>query len=700
MTVRSEPTQSAIDSLLKPKSVVVVGASPKGRGFTSAPLRNLSRHGYRGSVYAVNPHYDDIDGVMCRPDVASLPETPDTAVIVVGARRVPTALAECAAAGVRSATVIAGGFAELGTEGAQLETEIRATVATTGIRLVGPNTAGLLNVADDYVPRAGLNHPESLRRGGMAILTQSGALCNTLLNRVLAYGHGVSYAVATGSQWDLDLWDFVDYYLADERTHAILTIAEGLKDAEKFLTTARWAARVGKPIILFKPGHSTLGTAAAQTHSGALAGASDVQLSLMRENGVIVVDELDELWETGQLFERWNTPARPPERPWRLGIATYSGGDGVLAVDAADIAGLDCPSPSRETCEALDATFQLATPGNPFDYTGEVVDKPELIGPATRVLLDDPAFDMFLIAAPVWSGHFAKWILGPAVDEAAARPDRPTAISLWAAGEVTAQARALVLDTGLPLFDGSHRAVRAMGRYASFHAQARRWAARPPVWHAASSSADDRPTLVLDYWSSRSALRSAGVPFNIAATASDPEGAAGAAERLGFPVTVKVSSNLVVHKAAAGAVHLYLTDAASVRAAAADMLTRFPAALLVVETYTPSVAMALIGGHRDPEFGPIVVTGLGGGYAEAYRDVAHVRCPADAAEARRALLATNFGRMLGDGSARVDQLCSLVVQVSAWFAAHPEIASFDVNPVLLGLDGGMVAVDARVETAG
>jgi acyl-CoA synthetase (NDP forming) len=698
MVLRSEQTRSAIDSVLRPKSVVVIGASPRGRGFTSAPLKNLKRHRFPGAVYAVNPNYDDIDGVLCRPDVASLPEAPDTAVIVVGARRAPGALAECAAAGVRSATIIAGGFAELGDDGARLEAQIRTTLATTGIRLVGPNTAGLMNVADDYVPRAGLNHPEPARRGALAIATQSGALCNTLLNRVFAYGHGLTYAVATGSQWDLDLWDFVDYYIADERTRAILTITEGLKDAEKFLTTARRAAAAGKPIILLKPGRSELGTAAVQTHSGALAGAADVQLSLTRENGVIVVDELDELWETGQLFERWSAPVVPPARPWRLGISTYSGGDGVLAADAAELAGLHCPPPSPATREALAATFDLATPGNPFDYTGEVVDKPELIGPATRALLDDPSFDIFLVAAPVWSAHFAKWILGPAVDEAAARPGQLAAVSLWSAGEVTAEAEELALSSGLPLFDGSHRAVRAMGRYASFHAESHRWADEPSP-ASAPGQPEGRVTAVLDYWASRAVLSAAGIAFNEAELVSDPQGAAEAAERLGHPVTMKVSSNLVVHKAAAGAVRLYLNDGASVRTAAAEMLSRFPDARLIVEAYTPSVAMALVGGHRDPEFGPIIVTGLGGGYAEAYHDVAHVRCPAGPSVARRALLATTFGRMLGDGSERLTQLSAAVAHASRWFAAHPEVDSFDINPVLLGLDGAMVAVDARVETS-
>jgi acyl-CoA synthetase (NDP forming) len=632
--------------------------------------------------------------------VAALPAVPDTAVVVVGARRVPQALADCAAAGVRSATVIAGGFGELGDEGARLEEEIRTIARESDLRLVGPNTAGLMNIVDGYVPRAGLNHPDALTRGGLAVITQSGALCNTVMLRILAHGHGLTYAVATGSQWDLDLWDFVDYCTADERTRAILTVAEGLKDPERFLRAARRAAAAGKPIILLKPGRSELGGQAVQTHSGALAGAADVQLSLMQENGVIVVDELDELWETGQLFDRWPLGSHSAgDHTHSLGISTYSGGDGALAVDAAETAGLICPPPAPATQQELSRLFELARPGNPFDLTGEVIDKPELIGPATAALIADDTFDLFLMAVPAWSGHFAKWTLGPALDEVAKRPDKRVAVSLWSAGGITAEAERLVLDAGLPLFDGSQRAVRAMGRYADFVAASGRWDPEQRTEHVGATTGSDKQSTVHDYWTSRKLLSGAGIPFNEARLVNSPDEAADAAEQVGYPVTLKLSSSAIVHKAAAGGVRLYLPDRANVRQAAEEMLASGSGADLVVESFTPSVSMALLGGHRDVEFGPVVVAGLGGGYAEAYRDVAHVRCPADPSEVTRALARTTFGRMLGAGGERFTRLAALIAVASSWFAEHPEVDSFDINPVLLGLDGHIIAVDARVATS-
>jgi hypothetical protein len=259
-------------------------------------------------------------------------------------------------------------------------------------------------------------------------------------------------------------------------------------------------------------------------------------------------------------------------------------------------------------------------------------------------------------------------------------------------------AERLVLEAGVPLFDGSQRAVRAMGRYADFCAEAHRWAGGPAGQHVGSTPGTEEPPVVHDYWASRALLHDAGVPFNEARLVDGPDAAATAADELGYPVTLKLSAVDIVHKAAAGALRLYLRDRDAVREAAREMATRSPGAGIVVEAFTPSVAMALLGGQRDPEFGPIVVAGLGGGYAESYRDVTHVRCPAEPGEVTGALSRTAFGRMLGANTERFARMVDVIAVASWWFAEHGEVDSFDINPVLLGLDGRIVAVDARVTT--
>jgi acetyltransferase len=246
------------------------------------------------------------------------------------------------------------------------------------------------------------------------------------------------------------------------------------------------------------------------------------------------------------------------------------------------------------------------------------------------------------------------------------------------------------------LFDGSHRAVRAIGGYFEFiRSRDRLRLEEAAGGHVTVRS--DQPGRILDYWDSRVVLESSGITFNQARAATDVDAAVIAANSVGFPVTLKVSSNSAVHKAAAGGVRLFVPDVASLRCEVTQMLDAFPDAKVVVERFTPGAAMALVGGHCDPEFGPVVVFGLGGGYAEAYRDVVHLQCPAGRAQVVAALASTKFGTMLRPESESFAAIVNTVVDASQWFARATDIRSFDVNPILIGLDGHPVAVDARVE---
>lgn len=684
---------AAILAALDPSSVVVIGASPQGRGFTAAPLKNLRRHGYRGEVYAVNPKYDEIDGVPCFSSVADLPIVPEAAVLVVGARRVPAALRECADAGVRVATVIAGGFAELGAEGVRLENEVREIIAGSALRMHGPNTAGLMSVSSAYVPRAALNHPDDLRTGGFAIVTQSGALCNTLTNRVLARGLGITHAIATGSQWDLDQWDFTDYLIDREDVAAVATIVEGIEDARKALAVVERGAAAGKPVIVLKPGVSELGANAVRTHSGALSGDSEVELAVLADHGAIVVNTIDELWECAQLFDAWRGAT---VGDGGLAIATYSGGDGALAVDEADRMNLRCATLSEATVAKLDGMYTLATAANPFDFTGEVVDRPELIEPTVESLLTDPQVGALLVAAPVWSGHFARWIVGPAVEAAARQKNVPVAVSLWSAGDVTAEAEAMVRDAGLPLFDGSPGAVRAIARYDRWHRE-RSDFRRASDTTAPPLTSEPRVARILGYGESREILAEADLPFNIAETVGNRESLERVLDEIGLPVTLKASAPSIVHKAAAGAVRLCIPSRAEAMRAFDELVALAPDVEVTVEQYVPSTAMLFVGGRRSASFGPVLIVGLGGGYAEAFHDVAHAEAPLTAEQALRALATTKVYRSIESNATAVGAITDLLVRVSGWFAQRDRVESFDLNPVLVSIDGHLTAVDARVE---
>ncbi|MBA3741963.1 acetate--CoA ligase family protein [Sporichthya sp.] len=678
--------------------MVVIGATDTPGAMTSAPVRNLVRHGYSGQISVVNPRRDEVCGFPCYAEVIALPEVPDTAVLVVGAARVPQVLRQCAEHGIRTATVIAGGFDEgaADAEGERRGTELRELLRETGLRLLGPNTAGLVNLTDSYVPRGSLNHPADLPTGRVGIVTQSGGLCNIVLNRAGANGVGVAMAVATGNQLDLDLWDLARYMLDDDGIDVIVMVVEGFKSPAKFVEVALYARAVRKPIVLHKLGSSDAGRKMVATHSGALAGAPDVQRAVMAELGVIQVDDIDQLWEVASLVTAWGPPVSAVKT---LGVITLSGGDGAILADVAGPLGITLPEPTPLLRESAAKRWPGVHVDNPFDSQAATAvtgrsEWPEQVA----AFADDTAYDVVLLSLPVLATPDVVPVIAPHLQGLSAPRRARTAVSMWTAGAATEPASAVLRACRLPTFASSDRAIRAIATYGLC---GRRASLPLPVELAQRS--DPGPlvdaTATRPYWTSRQELAALGVPLNDAVLVSDHDAAVEAARVLGYPVTVKLSSTEAVHKADAGGVFLGLRSEAEVGRATESILRRglaFGAGEgIVIEAHIDGTLPAFIGGHRDPEFGPIVLAGLGGGFVEPYADIARATCPADRRRIESALADTTFGRMLARRAATLDSFIDLVVHLSSLFAAQDDLVSFDVNPLLVRADGSLVAVDAR-----
>src|SRR5581483_4374850 len=319
-------SREALERIINPKSMCILGASDSER-MSGRPLRHLTAHGYPGEIYLVNPKHRQLAGRQCHARVADLPSVPDTAIIVSPAPTVLPLLRECAAAGIPTATVVAAGLTE-GAAGADRDdftTALTETLRDTGMRILGPNTPGLVNLAADYAPRAAsLGPPETMVRGDVGIVTQSGALGLTVLNKAVLHGVGVHAVVHTGNQFDLDVWDVADYYVQHDDVRIIAMVIEGFKDVDKFRTVARAAHAAGKPIVLLKVGTSSAGASVVTTHSGALAGEATVQRAVLAVENVVQADDLDQMWEVIQLFQRWGVPARPVRS---VAVAALSGGE-------------------------------------------------------------------------------------------------------------------------------------------------------------------------------------------------------------------------------------------------------------------------------------------------------------------------------------------------------------------------------------
>lgn len=688
---------SALESIVRPRSVAVVGANEQLGKLTSGSVRNLVRHAFPGRLHVVNPSRPTVFGVPTVRSLLDIPESVDTAVIVVSAARVPQVIEECAAAGIRTATVVASGFSE-GAEAGSGQTAsqaLRAVLDRTGVRILGPNTAGLLNIANNYIPRASENHPQELRSGRIGVVSQSGGLCNTLVNRAQANHVGIGLAVSTGNQVDLDLWDVGRFMVADPSIDTIVAIVEGFHDAEKFVRFAHLARAAGKPVIALKLGVSEAGQRVVQTHSGSLAGSPSVQRAALADLNIIQVDELDELWEIASLFSAWGLPAGPVQR---LQVITPSGGDGAIAVDEASRVGLTVPTPSPPTIEAF-ANLGPVPADNPFDTQAALVSTtPDVLVEQIALAAGDPAADAALLALPVLATPFALSALGPHVDGLVKSSQPRVAASLWQAGDSTSDALDILRANGWPIFASSVRAVRALGRYG-------RWAARrsrePGPWRATTSVVDG--TLVT-YWAARQRLEAYGVSFNTARLVRSVPDALAAAAALGYPVTLKLSSTSINHKAAAGAVLPYLIDPKAVQEGAQRLLEVVEGGFgtdegLVVEEYVAAAMPLFLGALRDPEFGPVLLIGLGGGFAEAYQDVTRVSCPATADQVSAALAETTVDTLLAAHPDARRQLVEVACTLSALVAEKPTVVSFDINPIFVRLDSSLAAVDARLVLA-
>lgn len=689
----------AFRQILSPRSVVMIGASDRPGTMPAAAMENLRRHGFSGSVHVVNPNRDTVYGHRSYPRVFDLPEVPDTAVVLTGAGHVAGALTQAADFGIRSAIVVAAGFNEgaAGADGAAHTRALQEAVSTSGIRVLGPNTTGVLNALDGYVPKASLNHPADLVAGDLAIVGQSGAMSNALTNRAVRSGLGVGYLVATGNQIDLDVWDAADYVLRDSRIRSLLLMLESVGDVAKMRSVAATARELGKPIACLKLGTSDIGRAVVSNHSGALAGAAEVQKAALAREGVVTVTTLDELCELGALFQHWG----PPEAAAReICILSTSGGDAAMGADVAERVGLRLPPPSPATAEMVGREFSFASAANPFDTTAEFLGRPGLFRAGLEAFLADPAFDAAVLSVMIPLGLFTADLQDDVASAVTAGTGpRRLAMALRSGPGDDPGTLSRLFAHGIPVFEGIETAVRAVADYdrsASLR-RAATGAERP----APPSSAEPPVGASRTYWLDRAALAEAGVRFNQARLVDTAEAAVEAAEELGYPVVLKLSTAGSGHKLKSGGVRLFLTSQDAVAAGARDLLThlvpdRAAGVGLVVERQVSGIAELFVGAHRDPELGPFLIVGAGGTWTEAMRDVAYVPLPGTDHDITEALTSTRLGRGLAGHGVPLGLLAEAAGLAAAWFEGHPEVTSLDLNPMLVLHDGGVVAVDARL----
>ena len=603
----------AISRLLKPGSVAVIGASADAAKTAGRPVFYLMKHRFAGAIYPVNPRATRIGELSCYPDVASLPAIPDVVIVLVGVERAHLAVRDLAARGAAAAIVLASGYAETGEEGARRQKQLLE--AAGSMRILGPNTIGLVNLTDGIVLSAtGALEMDRFPVGAIGVVSQSGGILGALLSRAAARGIGLSKLVSTGNEVDLELADFIDHLADDEATRVIALYIEAVRNPAKFRAAALKAARAGKPVVAFKVGRSAAGAKAAVSHTGALAGADRMYDALFRQVGVIRARTFGDLLDIPAALA---TGRRL--RGNRVAILTSTGGAGTLVSDDLGLAGFDTPAPDAATAErlrALQSGDHAVLDRNPIDVTLAGL-QPALLRGAIEVLLQSPGYDALTLIVGS-SGVAMPELMADAIRECLPLSDKPVIAYV---SPHAPEALALLTQRGVPAFAAPESCAAALVglRHAgSWKEPAAAAGTTPPI------AIDDLPAGPLDEAQAKQLFARFGVPCVRETVVTAPAEAAAAARELGGRVVLKVLSTEITHKSDVGGVAVNLAPGeigARLEAMSADLKAKAgvrPRRFLVQETVSGGTEL-ILGVHRDP-LGTAILLGMGGVTAELFRD--------------------------------------------------------------------------------
>lgn len=696
------------DRLLRPRSLALVGLSETGV-FGANLVRSIERAGYPGKLYPVNPSRKEIFGRPCYPSLASLPQRPDAAVLMVSAARTAAVLRECAEQGIRAATIIASGFAELqGPEGRARQDELTALARAADIAICGPNCNGFFNVLDRLPCFTGPLY-RFPRPGNVGLVSQSGATISSFVDEAFERNLGFTFLISSGNEAIFDTVDYLDFLLADEQTRVLAAFLESVRRPAAFLDLARRAAQVGKPLIVVKLGRSARSRESALAHTGALAGSDRAFEAAFKHWGVIRAVDVSDLLDRCQLLSQVDPEKWPRGR--RLGFMSVSGGAVGLLGDLGETRGVELPDLRPETAERLAASLPIeAVVRNPFDMTGQIHAVRDRFADMVESFLAEPDFDAVAVNLHCEADY--EFYLRE-MEATAARSDKPLVLTTTGAIAMTDWGRSFLAEHRLPVVLGIGRLLDAFRAAADYRAFRERQVLAPSEEHPApgpggraalaSLPADSG---ILGDEKTWGLLEAFDLPHARVRFAGNAEQALAAADALGYPVVLKALAEGLAHRSDVGGVALGLRDADELSRAYAGVTRRVaettgrPVSGALVQEMVRDGVEAYIGAIRSDEFGPLVLVGLGGVFVEVLGDVVARLAPVDHARAAE-MLAELKGRKLLDGvrgkpPADVGALVDLVVRVSRLAAALGErLSELDLNPVIVRPRGeGARIVDA------
>jgi acetyltransferase len=699
--------RQALDSIFTPKSVALIGATETLGSVGRTVLWNLISNPFGGPVFPVNPKRSSVLGIKAYPNMASVPERVDLAVITTPAPSVPGLISECVDAGVKGAIVISAGFKETGATGVELEHQIMEHAQRGNMRIIGPNCLGVMSSL------SGLNATFAstmVRKGRVGFISQSGALCTAVLDWSLQENVGFSAFVSIGSMLDVGWGDLI-YYLGDDpNTESIVMYMETIGDARAFLSAAREVA-LTKPIIVIKPGRTAGAAKAAASHTGSLTGSDEVLEIAFRRSGALRVNSIAELFYMANVLSK-----QPRPNGHRLTILTNAGGPGVLATDALITGGGELTEISPETMEAFNNLLPAAwSHNNPVDILGDA--SPERYAKALDIAANDPNSDgMLVILTPQAMTDPTK--TAEELKPYAQSLGKPVLAS-WMGGSDVEQGETILSQANIPTFPYPDTAARMFDYMAQYSDNLRALYETPSLHDDDGNHIDSEAAAaiierarksgrtILTEYESKQLLTAYGIPTVETRIAVSEEEAARTAAEIGFPVVLKLHSETITHKTDVGGVQLNLGDAEAVRRAFRlthdSVAEKVGAEHFQGVTVQPMVKLEgyelILGSSLDPQFGPVLLFGLGGSLVEVFKDRSLGLPPLNTVLARRLMERTKVFKALkgvrGRPPVDIPALESIMVRFSQLIAEQRWIKELDINPLLTSPDQ-LLALDARV----
>jgi len=698
----------ALQAIFAPKNVAVIGATEKAGSVGRTILWNLISSPFGGAVFPVNPKHASVLGIKAYPNISAVPDPVDLAVIVTPAPTVPDLVGECVEMGAKGAIIISAGFKEVGPEGAELERKILARARKGKMRIIGPNCLGVMN------PLTGLNATFATamaRPGNVAFISQSGALCTAVLDWSFREHVGFSAFVSIGSMLDVGWGDLI-YYLADDpHTNSIVIYMETIGDARAFMSAAREVA-LAKPIIVIKPGRTEGAARAAASHTGSLTGSDEVLDAAFRRCGVLRVNSISDVFSVAEVLAKQPRPQGP-----RLTILTNAGGPGVLATDVLISSGGQPAELSVETMEALNAILPPQwSHNNPVDILGDA--SPERYARSLEITAQDVNSDgLLVILTP-------QAMTDPTATAEALKPYgqayKKPVLASWMGGEDVAAGEAILSRANIPTFAYPDTAAQTFVYMWQYTYNLRTLYETPSLPEDTDGTGPDRDKAkgilksarqtgrtILTEAESKSLLATYGIPTVPTHIAVSSEEAVRLADQVGYPVVLKLHSKTITHKTDVGGVQLNLEDAAQVKAAyeriRASVTEKAGAEHFLGVTVQPMIRMEgyelILGSSVDPQFGPVLLFGMGGQLVEVYRDRALGLPPLNTTLARRLIERTRIFIALqgvrGRPPVDLEALEILLVRFSQLIVEQCCIKELDINPLIASHEG-LLALDARV----